>query len=245
MKALVLAAGRGSRLGDETESVNKCMLRLLDRPLVEYSLDGAIEAGASSLVIVVGYRAEDITDHLGSEYRGVPIHYVEQSEQRGVVHAIECARSAIDGSDFMLFLADEFMVNARRQAMREEFQREDLFLVCGFVRVDDRSLITRTWSFLGDDTTRRIHRMVEKPRRPFSDWMGTGNCIMKGSMLDYLDRCPVNAVRGEREMVDLFQCAVDDARLARWFDVADEYVNINTHADIALAEDRWNTHVRG
>ena len=58
MKALVLAAGRGSRLGEETTESNKCMLRLFGKPLVQYSLENAVQAGVSEIVVVVGYRAE-------------------------------------------------------------------------------------------------------------------------------------------------------------------------------------------
>ena len=63
MKALVLAAGRGSRLGDGTAAMNKCMLRLGGKPLVQYSLENAVRAGISEIVVVVGYRAQDIINY--------------------------------------------------------------------------------------------------------------------------------------------------------------------------------------
>ena len=60
MKALILAGGRGKRLGDITESLNKCLLELGGKSILEYNLDRAVEAEPNEIVIVVGYQAEDI-----------------------------------------------------------------------------------------------------------------------------------------------------------------------------------------
>ena len=54
MKALILAAGRGRRLGSQSGEHNKCMLPMFGRPLIEYSLENAVRAGADEIVIVVG-----------------------------------------------------------------------------------------------------------------------------------------------------------------------------------------------
>ena len=51
MKALILAAGRGSRLGDHPDDGNKCMLRLFGKPLVQYSLENAALAGADEIIV--------------------------------------------------------------------------------------------------------------------------------------------------------------------------------------------------
>ena len=71
MKALVLAAGRGSRLPEETVETNKCMLTFRGKPLVQYSLENAIRAGVSEIIIVVGYRAEDVINAFGIDFEGV------------------------------------------------------------------------------------------------------------------------------------------------------------------------------
>ena len=178
-KALILAGGRGRRLDQHTREQNKCMLPLLGRPLIEYSLDNAVRAGVDSIVVVVGYRAEDIINHFGTEHGGIRIRYVIQEERRGLVHAMECAREAIDGADFLLFLADEVLARPCHVEMLARFQSEELFVVCGVVRVQDRSLVRKTYTLLGDESTGRIYRLIEKPRVPINDIMGTGNCIMR------------------------------------------------------------------
>ena len=65
MKAVILAAGRGSSLKEKTEPVNKCMLEFSGQPLIEYSLDNSVVGGVSEIVLVVGYRAQDIINRYG------------------------------------------------------------------------------------------------------------------------------------------------------------------------------------
>ena len=84
MKALILAAGRGKRLGKITESTNKCMLIFNGKPVLEYNIERAADiAEISEIVIVVGHRAEDIINAYGTEYKGKRIKYVIQWEQKG------------------------------------------------------------------------------------------------------------------------------------------------------------------
>jgi dTDP-glucose pyrophosphorylase len=236
LKALVLAGGRGNRLSPPTDQANKCMLPLHGRPLVQYSLENAVATEVETIVLVVGYRAEDIINHFGTEFRGTPIRYVIQAERKGLVHAMECARSALDGSDFMLFLADEILSRPNHEGMLHRFHDESLFAVCGVVRVEDRTQIRKTYALLADDVSGRIYRLIEKPRSPINDIMGTGNCVMRAAIFDYLERTPINVERGEKELPDLIQCAIDEGHVVKFFDIGDGYVNVNTAADIAAAE---------
>lgn len=236
MKALILAAGRGSRLGRSTEVANKCMMRLFGKPLVLYSLENAVRAGVSEIVMVVGYRAEAIINAFGIEFRGTRIRYVIQEEQHGLVHAIECAREAIDGDDFMLLLADEILWHPDHAEMLASFERDGLFVICGVVQEKDPGEIRKTYAVIEDDRDRRIYRLIEKPRHPPNEIRGTGNCIFRSGIFDYVELTPINQNRGEKELPDLIQCAIDDGLLVRSFDIGDGYVNINTPEDIECAE---------
>lgn len=236
MKGLVLAAGRGSRLGSETETSNKCMLRLFDKPLVQYSLENAVRAGVSEIVVVVGYRAEDVINGFGIDFEGTRIQYVIQDEPRGLVHAIETASPAIGDEDFMLLLADEILWDPHHAEMVKVYEEERLFGICGVVQEPDLDEIRKTYALIQDDATQRIYRLIEKPRRPPSSIRGTGNCIFRREILDYVPLTPINQSRGEKELPDLIQCAIDDGEDVRSFDIGDVYVNINTPEDIAIAE---------
>lgn len=236
MKALVLAAGRGSRLGQHTSECNKCMLPMSGKPLLQYSLENAASAGVDEIVVVVGYMAETVINAFGIDYGGTRVQYVIQDDAAGLVHAIDSARTAIDGSDFMLFLADEVLRTPRHKEMLQYFESKKLFGICGVVREPNREEIRKTYAVIPNPNTDQIYRLVEKPRRPLNDIRGTGNCVFRNAIFDYVDLTPINQNRNEKELPDLMQCAVDDGEDVRYFDIGDGYTNINTPDDIAIAE---------
>jgi len=236
MKALILAGGRGNRLESITEENNKCILPLNGKPLIEYSLENAKTANVDEIIILVGYLAEDIINTYGNNYRGVKVRYVIQWEQKGLVHALNCCRQVMGDSDFMLFLADEILVNPKHGEMIEKFNAESIFVLCGVIRVDDLSQISKTYSIIRNESDNQIFRLIEKPARPMNNIMGTGNCIFSNQIFNYIDETPINQKRGEKELPDLIQCAIDDGRLVKAFFVGEKYVNVNTYDDIRIAE---------
>jgi dTDP-glucose pyrophosphorylase len=86
------------------------------------------------------------------------------------------------------------------------------------------------------DNDSRIYRLIEKPRKALNDWQGTGHCVFKNEIFSYIERTPIHPERGEKELPDLIQAAVDDGQLVKVFDVCDEYTNINTDEDLKEAE---------
>ena len=236
MKALVLAAGRGRRLGLSGEEGNKCMLPVFGKPLVQYSMENAARAGVKEIVVVVGYRAEETINRFGIEFEGVRVRYVIQDEPKGLVHAMEVSQTAIGNHDFMMFLADEILHEPRHEEMVRRFESEGVFVMCGTVEENNAEEIRKTYAVIQDNATQRIYRLIEKPRRPPNTIRGTGNCIFRAGIFEYLDLTPIHPNRKEKELPDLIQCAVDDGRLVKSFDIGDTYININTPDDIAIAE---------
>lgn len=228
MKALILAAGRGRRFGVVSEGLNKCMLEVSGKPLIEYSLHCAAQLNRiEQIVAVVGYRADEIMDRYGNAYEGKEIAYVRQDQQEGLVQAIECAHQALGKSDFMLMLGDEFMLGARHQEFISEFEKRSSFALCGAVRVMDKSLIKKTYAMITLEDG-RIARLIEKPNNPvFNDMMGTGNCVFNNGVFDYIPKTPINQNRKEKELPDLIQCLIDDGQIVRPFVICNEYVNVN------------------
>jgi UDP-N-acetylglucosamine diphosphorylase / glucose-1-phosphate thymidylyltransferase / UDP-N-acetylgalactosamine diphosphorylase / glucosamine-1-phosphate N-acetyltransferase / galactosamine-1-phosphate N-acetyltransferase len=235
MKALILAGGKGSRLRDQPDAPPKPLLQVGSKRLMDFSLQNAANAGVSEIIVVVSYFTEAVINHYGSQYRGIPITYKIQNDPRGLVHAIECAAGAIGTSDFILMLADEVFLNIELGEMIKRFRDEKLFAVLGVVEVQDRSQISKTYSILEDSGTGRIHRLVEKPRRPHNSIMGTGNCVFANAMLSYIDLTPVNQTRGEKELPDLIQCAVDDGQPVKMHRVGERYINVNAMDDFKAA----------
>ena len=242
MKALILAGGRGSRLEEFTKDKSKCMIKLFEKPIIEYNLDHAIEAGVSEIIITVCYKKEEIMRTIGKEYKGVKITYVkegfklEELPKTGVVDAIECAKPFIGKSDFMLMLADEIVVNARVKEMVRRFKREEVFAICGTIHEEDRYSISKTYTAMVNEM-KRAFRLIEKPRVKITSIKGTGHCIFKNEILDYIDRTPINAFRNQRELVDMIQVAIDDGKKVEVFDIAKNYMNVNTKEDYDSAKE--------
>lgn len=237
MKALILAAGRGKRLGQLTQTKNKCMFEVNGRPLIAASLNCASQLALSEIVIVVGYQAEDIKKYCGKEYKGIPIKYVLQEEQKGLVHAIECARTAIGPDDFFLFLGDELLINPKHAEMAEKFRQERPTAICGVIKVDNPALISRTYGIRQDDNG-MIIELIEKPDSQaiqkglvMKDIMGTGNCVFHNEIFSYIEKTPLNPKRGEKELPDLIQAAIKEKKTIKFLPVCDIYFNINLKQD--------------
>ncbi len=240
MKALVLAGGRGNRLNELSAERNKCLISVRGKHLIEYNLDCALNVDVDEIVIVVGYKAETIINLLGNNYKGKTIRYVIQSEQKGLVHAIECAQEAINGDDFLLMLGDEVLYHPRHQSMVLEFERDEgIFGICGIVKVSDRDQAKKTYALIqGPDNF--IYRLIEKPRHPLNDYQGTGHCVFRNRIYDYIQYTPLHHQRNEKELPDLIQCAIDDAKTIKAFVICDKYTNVNTREDIKLVEGFFN-----
>ena len=236
MKALILAGGRGNRINEFSENRNKCMVRLQGRPLMEYVLFRMAVEDLSELLVVVGYKATDIINHFGIRYQGKRIRYVLQKEQQGLVHAMGCAKEALEGEDFFLALGDEMMAGARCGDMIRLFKEDsDIFGLCGVVKAENSLQIQKTYAIVKDNKD-RISRLIEKPIRQVNNLQGTGHCIFNNRILDYIEITPFHHERREKELPDLAQCAVDDGKRICAFPICDRYVNINSVEDLAKAE---------
>jgi UDP-N-acetylglucosamine diphosphorylase / glucose-1-phosphate thymidylyltransferase / UDP-N-acetylgalactosamine diphosphorylase / glucosamine-1-phosphate N-acetyltransferase / galactosamine-1-phosphate N-acetyltransferase len=236
-KALILAGGRGKRLGIATQEENKCLFKFDGKYLIEYSLENALKLDVDEIVIVVGHMAERIINKFGISFQRKPIKYVIQWECLGLVHAMECSRSMIGDSDFILLLGDEFLLDVDYRAMMSLFFEKDAFAVCGVIPVTDLSVISKTYSILFDTTSQRIFRLVEKPKNPFNNLMGTGNILFKKEIFDYIPLTPIHHHRQEKELPDLIQCSIDDGGKVYYCSFASTYVNVNTPEDITIIQE--------
>ena len=195
MKAVILAAGRGKRLRDVLKPHNKCMLKFGGRHLIQYSLESAILSKVREIIIVVGYQAETIINTFGIHYKSIRIKYVLQRKLNGLVDALEQAKEALEGDNFILFLADEILSDPHPFEMIKTFTDEKLFVICGVTEVVDQSEIKKTYSVMYNPLDKRIYRLIEKPRKPINCFMGTGNCVFKNEIFNYIPHTPINQVR--------------------------------------------------
>ena len=111
MKAVILAAGDGTRLDPLTRDIPKPLVPVAGQPMVTYALQALIEAGVTELIIVVGYLGGQIRHELGeTHYRGMRLTYVESPDHRdGNGLSLFAARGAIGEEPFILTMADHLV----------------------------------------------------------------------------------------------------------------------------------------
>lgn len=105
MQAVILAAGRGTRMKDLTESVPKPMLKVLGKTLIEHKLD-ALPLEVDEVILVVGYQGEVIREAFGEEFGGRRIRYVVQENLDGTMGALALAKPFLTGR-FVVMMGDD------------------------------------------------------------------------------------------------------------------------------------------
>lgn len=106
MQAVILAAGEGKRVRPLTHSRPKALIPVANRPIIEYVIDALTKNGIRDIIVVVGYRKEQVTRYLNQ--LNVPVSVVVQDKQLGTAHALKCAEPKIKG-DFLVLPGDNYI----------------------------------------------------------------------------------------------------------------------------------------
>jgi len=207
MQAVVLAAGKGTRLQPLTEDKPKVLVEVNGTPLIEDVFDNLIDAGADDLVVVVGYKAEQIIDRFGDAYRDVPITYAHQREQLGLAHAILQAEPHIDGP-FMLMLGDNiFRGNLGDVTNRQQEDRADAAFLVEEVPYEDAS----RYGVLDTNEYGEVVEVVEKPEDPPSNLVMTGLYTFTPAIF-HACHLVQPSDRGEYELPDAIDLLIQSGR---------------------------------
>lgn len=106
MKAIILSAGRGSRMGELTDNSPKSLTKLFDKPLLEYQINALKSAGISEIGIITGYKSEAIKPFITS-HNLIAFHN-ESWADSNMVYSLLCAREWLENSDFVVSYSDIF-----------------------------------------------------------------------------------------------------------------------------------------
>lgn len=163
-QAVILAAGEGQRLRPFTVTKPKVMLSIAGKPIIQYVIEALAQNGIRSLVIIVGYRKEQVFDYIGSgEQFGVDITYITQEKQLGTAHALAQAKSVTE--DEFLVLPGDNLIGADTVAQ--------------FVAMKPNAVLVKKV----DDPTRYgvvtigkgvVKDIMEKPKEAGGDVINTG-----------------------------------------------------------------------
>ena len=187
-KAIIPAAGLGTRFLPATKAQAKEMLPIVDKPTLQYIIEEAIESGIEEILIVTGRNKKSIEDHfdrsveleLELEQKGktamlemvqdisnmVNIHYIRQKEPKGLGHAIHCAKSFIGNEPFAVLLGDD-IVDASTPCLKQMIDAYDEYktTVLGVQEVAKENV--DKYGILDvkhiEDRVYKVKDMVEKP----------------------------------------------------------------------------------
>jgi len=207
MEAVVLAAGEGTRLRPLTEDKPKGMVEVDGRPIITHCFERLRALGADEFVVVVGYRKDDIVEHYGDEWEGIPITYTHQREQRGLAHALLTAEEHVE-DDFMLMLGDNiFQANLEDVVHRQNESRADAAFLVEEVPHEEASrygvCVTNEYGEITD--------VIEKPDDPPSNLVMTGFYTFSPAIFDAC-RLVQPSDRGEYEISEAIDLLIRSGR---------------------------------
>ncbi|MFM8420690.1 MAG: NDP-sugar synthase [Verrucomicrobiota bacterium] len=250
MKAILLAAGKGTRMRDLTKEIPKPMLPVQGRPILEHIVEALVSNGVRDLCIVTGWHADAIEGYFGDGSRlGAHIEYRRQVVQDGTGKAPEVARDFVGDDDFLLSYGD-ILVRPETYGRMLARWREGRF----------GGLLTVT---AGEDVTKgglnffnerfELTRLVEKPSAVQLDelraegwlrpgqpaWYNAGIYVFQPALFDFTARL-VRSPRGEFELTDAIMAMVAAGNVVaglriegRWVDVRDPEVLASLQDDAA------------
>ena len=191
-KAVFPVAGLGSRFLPATKAQPKEMLPIVDKPLIQYAVEEAVEAGITEMIFITGRNKRAIEDHFDKAYeleaeleaagkqqllgmvrevipKSVNCMYIRQPQALGLGHAVLCARPIVGDDPFAVLLADDFMQGEAGSAgvmaqMTAEFERQQ----CSLLGVQDVPREhTRQYGIVStepfSDRLEKVKGIIEKP----------------------------------------------------------------------------------
>lgn len=212
MKAIIPVAGEGTRLRPHTHTVPKPLIRVAGKPILGHILDDAVEIGITDIVLIVGYRGQDIVDYVRSTY-DVRVNFVEQEARLGLGHAIHLARKYVGSSEPVFIILGDSIFKGNLKGMIESQAN-----CIGVKRVADPQRFG-----IAKLEGARIVDLVEKPERPESDLAVVGLYFIKdtAALFGALDSIISSETRtkGEFQLTDALNLMIKDGADLRAFEV--------------------------
>ncbi|MCY3832929.1 MAG: glucose-1-phosphate thymidylyltransferase [Chloroflexi bacterium] len=204
MKALILAAGQGTRLRPVTLTMPKSLVPVANRWLINYAMDALKKAGLTDIGIVVNSMDSPIVTNLGDgRLLGVNIEYIVQDEQLGLAHAIALCQAFVGDDPFTVFLGDNIFQDQMTGLLTSFAASEnEAAVVLGKVPDPSRFGIAQI-------DNGNIVRVVEKPQDPPSDLAIAGVYLFRSSIFDAISRIQPSG-RNELEITDAIQVLIND-----------------------------------
>jgi UDP-N-acetylglucosamine diphosphorylase / glucose-1-phosphate thymidylyltransferase / UDP-N-acetylgalactosamine diphosphorylase / glucosamine-1-phosphate N-acetyltransferase / galactosamine-1-phosphate N-acetyltransferase len=221
-KAVLLAAGRGTRMGKLTNELPKPMIAVRGKPILQHIIEGLSAAGVRQFLIIVGWRAEVVRQRLGDGVGfGVTIQYATQVVQDGTGKVLELARQFAGGDSFLLSYGDIIVEPANYLRLtRLEAGTEALVTI---TRSED---VSKGGAVFVNERFELID-LREKPQagEPTSPWYNAGIYVFRDSIFDFITRLE-RSPRAEFELTDAIRALAQSGRKVQTLELSGAWADV-------------------
>ena len=234
LKAVILAAGKGTRMKQLTAEMPKPMLTVAGKPVLEHIVRGLREAGVREFCIITGYHADVVEDYFGNGDKvDVRIEYARQVIQDGTGKAPELAKSFVGEADFFLMYGDILVEPTNYEHMISAFLKSG---AAGLITVKKGEDVTKGAAVTFDDTFHMID-LIEKPASGVvsSPWYNAGVYIFRPIIFEYtatLNKSP----RGEYELPDALRAMTAAGHRIKGLELSGYWIDVRDPEMLATAQ---------
>ncbi len=221
-KAVLLAAGRGTRMRDLTNELPKPMIEVRGKPILLHIIEGLRAAGVTEFLLIVGYRADVVRQCFGDgSAHGVRVEYATQVVQDGTGRVVELARPFVLSDPFVLSYGDIIIDPENyRQLVALDDTTEAIISV---IRNEDASKGGAVFVNEGFELT----DLREKPRpnEPKSPWYNAGVYAFRPSIFEFTARLKRSS-RGEYELTDAIRTLALSGKKVQAFELTGAWADV-------------------
>lgn len=240
--AIILAAGRGTRLGDLTHERPKPLLTVGGRPVIARILDGLMRAGVSDVAIVTGYHAAMIEAEVGNGAgSGIAVTYRRQEQLDGTARALALARDVVGDERFFFAWGDILVQPGNYAAVVRAARLADGAIAVNAVPDTSAGAAVFTmpplpWPPTDEMPAAVVTGIIEKPSGPdaSSHWNSAGFGVLGAAVWDAIDRLQPSP-RGEFELTGAIEALVQHGQRIRAVPVTGPWFDIGTPASLEAA----------
>jgi dTDP-glucose pyrophosphorylase len=221
-KAVLLAAGRGTRMRELTADLPKPMIEVRGKPVLQHIVEGLREAGVCEFLIIVGYRADAVQNFFGDGSRySIEIQYTTQAVQDGTGRVVDLARNFAGDSPFVLSYGDILVDPANYKRLLNLPQ--DVEAIISVTRGEDVSKGGAV--FLNEEMELVDLREKSKPGEPTSPWYNAGIYIFRPSIFEFTAKLK-SSPRGEYELTDAIRALAHSGKKVKALELTGEWADV-------------------
>jgi dTDP-glucose pyrophosphorylase len=221
-KAVLLAAGRGTRMRDLTEALPKPMLEVRGKPVLQHIVEGLRDNGLTNLLIVVGWRADVVKEFFGDGSKlGVKIQYETQTVQDGTGRVVALAKNFAGADPFLLSYGDILIAPENYRRIRDALNEAEA--VISVKRSDDVSQGGAV--FVNERFELTDLREKPKPDEPTSPWYNAGVYAFRSSIFEHIAKLQPSP-RGEYELTDAIRNLALDGKKVQAIEIAGDWADV-------------------